>query len=203
MGETASLSKSTSWCRCSPRACITESLTSTASSSTRERRLERSLAWARERGIAARGEIGDPNPTSAIEDELRDFGADEVLVVTHPRERQTWQERGELERLQRELDVPVTHIVAGEGEHGDDPRRPSMTDERSEGTVASTRVEAIVGFLDGAGIAYELVEHESVTSAAAEARVARLPPEKVAKTDRVARRQRVRHRGDPAAIGST
>jgi Ala-tRNA(Pro) deacylase len=57
-----------------------------------------------------------------------------------------------------------------------------MTDERSEGTVASTRVEAIVGFLDGAGIAYELVEHESVTSAAAEARVAHLPPEKVAKT---------------------
>ena len=47
-----------------------------------------------------------------------------------------------------------------------------MTDERSEGTVASTRVEAIVGFLDGAGIPYELVEHESVMSAAAEARVA-------------------------------
>jgi len=79
-------------------------------------RLERSLEWARERGIPARGEIGDPNPTSAIEDELRDFGADEVIVVTHPRERQTWQERGELERLQRELDVPVTHIVAGEDE---------------------------------------------------------------------------------------
>ncbi len=79
-------------------------------------RLERSLAWARERGIAARGEIGDPSLTSAIEDELRDFGADEVIVVTHPRERQTWQERGELERLQRELDMPVTHIVAGEGE---------------------------------------------------------------------------------------
>ncbi len=57
-----------------------------------------------------------------------------------------------------------------------------MTDERSEGTVASTRVEAIVGFLDGAGIPYELVEHESVMSAAAEARVAHLPPEKVAKT---------------------
>jgi hypothetical protein len=77
-------------------------------------RLEHSLAWAREQGIAARGEIGDPSPTMAIEDELRDFGADEVIVVTHPGERVTWQERDELERLRRELDVPVTQVVIGE-----------------------------------------------------------------------------------------
>jgi hypothetical protein len=57
-------------------------------------RLERSLAWARERRIVARGEVGDPNPTTAIEDELRAFGADELIVVTHPRDRETWQERG-------------------------------------------------------------------------------------------------------------
>jgi hypothetical protein len=79
-------------------------------------RLERSLAWAREQGIVARGEVGDPTATTAIEDELRDFGADEVIVVTHPRERETWQERQELERLRRELDVPVTHLVVGEGD---------------------------------------------------------------------------------------
>ena len=75
-------------------------------------RLERSLAWAREHKIAARGEVGDPNPTTALEDELRTFGANEVIVVTHPRDRETWQERGELARLRRELDVPVTHVVA-------------------------------------------------------------------------------------------
>ncbi|HYM54764.1 MAG TPA: YbaK/EbsC family protein [Solirubrobacteraceae bacterium] len=57
-----------------------------------------------------------------------------------------------------------------------------MADEHSPGAIAGTRVEAIVGFLDGAGIAYELVEHEPVMSAAAEARVAGLPPEQVAKT---------------------
>jgi hypothetical protein len=38
-----------------------------------------------------------------------------VIVVTHPRERETWQERGELERLRRELDVPVSHIAVGNG----------------------------------------------------------------------------------------
>ena len=75
-------------------------------------RLELSLAWAKERGIVAHGQVGDPNPTTAIADQLRDFGPDEVIVVTHPGERETWQERDELERLRRELDVPVTHVVA-------------------------------------------------------------------------------------------
>jgi GABA permease len=74
-------------------------------------RLRESLDWAREHGITAHGKVGDPSPTTAIEDELRDFGADEVIVVTHARERETWQERGELQRLRSELDVPVTHLV--------------------------------------------------------------------------------------------
>jgi hypothetical protein len=78
-------------------------------------RLRRSLAWAQECGIVAHGEVGDPSPTTAIEDQLRDFGADEVIVVTHPRERETWQEHGELERLRRELEVPVTHIILANG----------------------------------------------------------------------------------------
>ena len=34
-------------------------------------RLERSLAWAHGQRIVARGEVGDPNPTTALEDELR------------------------------------------------------------------------------------------------------------------------------------
>jgi len=78
-------------------------------------RLERSLAWANEQHIPARGEVGDPNPTTALEDQLRDFRADEVIVVTHSLDRETWQERGELERLRGELDVPVTHVVVDNG----------------------------------------------------------------------------------------
>jgi hypothetical protein len=86
-------------------------------------RLERSLAWALEQGIVARGQVGDPSPTTAIEDELRDFGADEAIVVTHPRDRETWQERGELDRLRHELDVPVSHVVVGNG--GPQPEIPA------------------------------------------------------------------------------
>jgi Ala-tRNA(Pro) deacylase len=54
-----------------------------------------------------------------------------------------------------------------------------MTDE---GSVANTRVEAIVEFLEGASVPFELLEHEPVMSASAEARIADQPPEKVAKT---------------------
>lgn len=83
-------------------------------------RLERSLAWARAHGIIARGEVGDPNATTAIEDELRDFGADEVIIVTHPRERETWQEHGELQHLRSELKVPLTHVTVGDAAAGPD-----------------------------------------------------------------------------------
>lgn len=79
------------------------------------RRLERSLRWARAQRLRAHGSVGQTSPTLAIEDELRDFGADEVIVVTHAREQETWQERGELDRLREELDVPVTHVVVGGG----------------------------------------------------------------------------------------
>jgi hypothetical protein len=79
-------------------------------------RLDRSLRWVRECGVTATGAVGDPDTTTAIEDQLRDFGADEVIVVTHPRDSASWQEQGELERLRGELDVPVAHIVVGNGD---------------------------------------------------------------------------------------
>lgn len=75
-------------------------------------RLSRSLNWAWAQGFAARGEIGDPSAGMGLEDALRDFGADEVIVVTGQAEPAHWQERSELERLRKELDVPVVQIVA-------------------------------------------------------------------------------------------
>ena len=73
------------------------------------KRLDRSLAWARQSGFVARGEVGDPNPTTAIEDELRDFGADAVVVVTHPSRAPDLAGAGRARRLRRELRVPVEH----------------------------------------------------------------------------------------------
>jgi hypothetical protein len=75
-------------------------------------RLAAALAWAREEGLEADGKVGDPfTAFGAVEDELRAFGADEVIVSTLPPGRSNWLEAGILERLRDELDVPITHVV--------------------------------------------------------------------------------------------
>ena len=75
-------------------------------------RLSSALAWARAEDFAATGKIGDPNAAlGAIEDELRQHGADEVIISTYPRGRSNWLETGIVERLREELEIPVTHVV--------------------------------------------------------------------------------------------
>src|ERR1700693_5525628 len=49
-----------------------------------QRRLETSLAQLAEAGVDARGEIGDGDPLQAMEDALRTFGADEIIISQHP-----------------------------------------------------------------------------------------------------------------------
>jgi hypothetical protein len=79
-----------------------------------QQRLEASLAWAAEHGFAAKGEVGDADPLLAVEDELRDFGVDEVVIVRHARERRSWLANRMLGYLTRELEVPVREIVVGD-----------------------------------------------------------------------------------------
>jgi hypothetical protein len=80
-----------------------------------EKRLEASLAWAAERGLTAKGEVGDPDPLIAIEDELRAFGADEVIIAMHPSEHTSWLTSRMIGHLERELDAPVREIGVGDG----------------------------------------------------------------------------------------
>ena len=81
-------------------------------------RLEASLAWAAEQGFAAKGEVGDPDPLVAIEDELRDSGADELIIVTHRRARTSWLAKRMLGHLTRELEMPVREIVVDDEQDG-------------------------------------------------------------------------------------
>jgi hypothetical protein len=79
-------------------------------------RLATALAWARAEHLHATGHVGDPNTAfGAIEDELRRYGADEVIISTYPRGRSNWLETGIVERLRDELDLPVTHLVVQPG----------------------------------------------------------------------------------------
>ena len=76
-----------------------------------QRRLDATLAWLREKGIEATGRVGDLTPRQAIEDELRAFAADELIVSTHPAKRSHWLESGLLQQARDELDIPVAHVV--------------------------------------------------------------------------------------------
>jgi GABA permease len=75
-------------------------------------RLRDALAWARANGLQATGTVGDPNVAlGAIEDELRLFASDEVVISTYPPGKSNWLETGIVERLREELDIPVTHVI--------------------------------------------------------------------------------------------
>jgi hypothetical protein len=75
------------------------------------RRLDEMLVWARADGLDATGEVCPEGPLTAIEDELRRFAADEILISTHPPGRSNWLEAGVVEQARAELDIPVTHVV--------------------------------------------------------------------------------------------
>lgn len=74
-------------------------------------RMELSLIAIGELGLKARGEIGDSDPNVAIEDALRVFPADEIVISTHPPERSRWLEHGVVDRAREQIDLPITHVV--------------------------------------------------------------------------------------------
>jgi hypothetical protein len=76
-----------------------------------QKRLEQSLAHLREVGIAAEGTVGDADPLQAIEDSLRTFGADEIVLSTHPEGRSSWLERGVVDAARERFAVPISHVV--------------------------------------------------------------------------------------------
>jgi hypothetical protein len=76
-----------------------------------QKRLDASLAKLAEAGVQARGEVGDGDPLQAIEDALRTFGADEIILSTHPEGRSHWLERGVVEKARERFAVPITHVV--------------------------------------------------------------------------------------------
>jgi len=86
---------------------------------TREakRRLDSSLAELLRHGISALGQVGDSDPVVAAEDALRQYPADEVLIVAHADDQAQWFEAGLFERAREEL-YPAVRMVAVKHEDG-------------------------------------------------------------------------------------
>jgi hypothetical protein len=75
------------------------------------RRLDESVHWAQAEGFEVSGEVCPDGPLVAMEDQLRKFAADEIVISTHPPGRSNWLDAGVVERARAELDIPITHVV--------------------------------------------------------------------------------------------
>jgi GABA permease len=85
-----------------------------------QQRLERSVESMRATGLEVEGEVGDGDPIQAIEDAVRTFQPDELIISTHPPGRSHWLERGVVERARSRFDLPLIHVVVDLGADGDD-----------------------------------------------------------------------------------
>jgi GABA permease len=56
-------------------------------------------------------QVGDPDPVQAIEDALRTFDADEIIVVTRGGDSAGWLEEGAAEAAVERFGLPVTHLA--------------------------------------------------------------------------------------------
>jgi len=76
-----------------------------------QERLDAVIAQLARDGIPAQGDIGDSDPLQAIEDALRLFPANEVIVSTHPYGRSNWLEQDVVGRARERFPIPITHVV--------------------------------------------------------------------------------------------
>jgi hypothetical protein len=56
-------------------------------------------------------EVGDPDPVQAIEDALRTFPAEEIVLVTHERDEAGWLEEEAGAEARERFGVPMTRLV--------------------------------------------------------------------------------------------
>ena len=97
-----------------------------------EKRLAASLAELRRAGIAALGEVGDSDPLVAAKDALRQFGADEVLIVAHAEDQARWFEDDLFERARTELH-PTVRLITLRREGDDAEPRLAGVEESGPG----------------------------------------------------------------------
>jgi len=76
-----------------------------------ENRLETCLDRLGSAGLDVEGVVGDADPIQAIDDALRAFPADCIVVATHPEGRSNWLARDLVGRASARFARPTLHIV--------------------------------------------------------------------------------------------
>ena len=76
-------------------------------------RLHQALARLRAEGLEARGDLGDPEPLTAIADALTVEQFDEIIISTLPSGISRWLHMDLPSRAERRFKLPVTTVTAG------------------------------------------------------------------------------------------
>ena len=75
-----------------------------------ERRLSEAIQAFSDLGVRAHGEVGDADPLLAMQDAMRTFAAQAIIVSTHPTGHSHWLEHNLISRAQSTFDVPIVHV---------------------------------------------------------------------------------------------
>jgi len=77
-----------------------------------DRRLRLALTELRGEGIEAHGQVVHPDPYTAAQHAVHDERVDEIIVSTFSGERSGWLRRDLVERLRKDMGLPVEHVVS-------------------------------------------------------------------------------------------
>jgi hypothetical protein len=88
-----------------------------------DERLARVLEQLRSTHLRAEGTVGDDTPWTLVEDHVRAFHPDHLLVALRSAEHAGWQERGLLEEIAASSGVPMTVFEIDQDGHAHDRSR--------------------------------------------------------------------------------
>jgi hypothetical protein len=71
-------------------------------------RLDTVLGHLAEDGVTAEGAVGDDSPLTAIDDHVRAFDPDHLLIALRGPAHADWQERGLLDQVRASFELPLT-----------------------------------------------------------------------------------------------
>ncbi len=98
-------------------------------------RLEKVLAELKEAGLEAIGQVGDGDPKLAIGDGLRQFDADEIIVVMHKEDEQEYAEKDLWKEIEGEFDQPLVALFVEKPDR--DGAAPAVSEVKHDGNEAA------------------------------------------------------------------
>jgi GABA permease len=75
-------------------------------------RLDETLSILASEGLRAEGRLGDSRPLVAMDEAVKEFHPDSIIISTHPHERSAWLREGVVAKAEASYKIPVHHVVS-------------------------------------------------------------------------------------------